>query len=183
MIKRLTALICALMLMLSLVACGNDNADQKADTTSSAETEEASAEAVFAKAFEADKAYDIDAMAEVEYSINFSKSIDKAERVKKTKQSIDELDEKTLEEYKESLKDATYTISESTKLTDEELKSRIAQLEPQYRDTDKITEIIKMIYEVHFPEDDDDDYNEDAVEMIKVDGKWYCYMGESTWGS
>lgn len=179
---RITALLLVFALVIALAGCSSESASDKDDITPAASDENA-AEEVFAKGFEADKTYDIDAMAEVEYSINFSKSIDKDERVKKTKESIEALDEKTLEEYKENLKDATYTITDSAKLTDAERKDRVAQLELQYRDTDKITEIIKLIYEVHFPDEDDSEYNENAVEMILVNGKWYCYMGENTWGS
>lgn len=179
MIKRLTALLLALIPMIALAACAGEKKDKQDETTSQAE--DTAAEETFAKAFEADKTYDIDAMAEVEYSINFGKSIDRDERVQKTKDSLREIDEEQLEEYKELLKDASFTIVDQTPLTGDELNNRIAQLEPQYNDTDKITEIIKMTYEVNFP-DSDDDPRQDAVEMIKVDGTWYCYMGESTWG-
>ena len=179
--KRLLALLCALTLLLSLAACGEGKEEEKKDDTSSV-PEEVTPEEVFDKAFEADKNYDIDAMAEVEYSINFGKSIDKTERVAKMKESIEQLDQDKLAQYKEQLKDASYTIVDKTALTEEEMKSRIAQLEPQYKDTDKITGIIKMTYEVDLGGSTGEP-RQDAVEMIRVGDTWYCYMGEQTRGS
>ena len=178
--KRILALLFTAAMLLSLCACSDNGASTDATSATEASSE-AGAEEVFAKAFEADKNYDIDAMAEVEYSINFSKSADKEERIQKTKDSLKEIDEDSLNSYKQQLASAKYSITETVPLNDDEIKSRIAQLESQYRDTDKITEIIKLSYQVTLS-DGEEPVNDNAAEMIKVDGKWYCYMGETTWG-
>ena len=180
MMKKLTALLCAILMIVSLAACGGSGDQGATQATTAAQTEDDAAEKAFAKAFEADKNYDIDAMAEVEYSVNFSESVDKEKRIQSAKDSLKEIDEETLNSYKEQLKDAEYHILEQTTLGKEEMQDRIAQLESQYRDTDKITEIRKLTYNVTMP-DEEEPLNESAVEMIKVDGVWYCFMGETTW--
>lgn len=183
MTKRILAALCALIMMLSLAACGNQNdkssQENQAEEETAASEKETSAEDVFDKAFEADKTYDIQGMAEVEYSINFGKSADKDALVKKAQDGVDELSEDTLKAYKERIAGTTYVILEKLPLEGKELENRIAQLEPRYRDTDKITEIDKITYQVF--DSNGNEVNSSAVEMIKVDGTWYCYMGEDRW--
>lgn len=181
MTKRWIALFCALILLLSLAACGDSDGDTKANTEATASAaDDPAMEKAFAAAFEADKSYDIDAMAQVEYAANFSKSVDKEAAVSSAKKMLEEIDEKSLEEYRESLSDMTYTILEETELTGTELKERIEKLSEDFRDTDKITAIVKLTYDVS-QGDSDTAVNENAVEMIKVDGVWYCYLGKTTW--
>lgn len=183
MTKRWIALFCALMMLLSLAACDDHGGD--VDPTEASGADAASgAEEAFDKAFEADKAYDVDAMADVEYTVNFSKTLDKEACVKKAKDGVAQIDEDSLAAYIDEVRDARYTIIEKKPLDQEALKARIEELEPDYRDTDKITAIIVLTYTVTFPDDDGDtDSDESEVEMICVDGKWYCFMGETNWDS
>lgn len=185
MIKKWVALLCALMMVFALAACGEKNgADQtsgdKEDETVSQVDSMTAAEEAFSKAFEADKAYDIDAMASVEYTVNFGADIDKDAVVKTANDAKAALDEEELEEYKEGLKDLKYRILEKTTLSADELSARIAELAEKFRDTDKITEIIKLKYTIDSDTLTDAQVEKD-VEMICVDGAWYCYMGDELW--
>lgn len=182
MTKRLSALILALLMIFSLAACGEkDREDTHDDEPDSSQEEGMTAEEAFAKAFQADKDYDVKAMSEVEYAVNFKKDADKEERVKKAEDTLKGIDEETLKAYREELADLSYTILDETPLEGDELKNRIAQLEQDYKDTDKITEIIKVTYMVNEPGSDDENYSDNAVEMIRVDGTWYCYLGDDRW--
>ena len=182
--KRILTVICAVMIAVSLAACGESGGSDAEKTSSAQSVNEAelssAAEAAFAKAFEADKTYDVDAMAEVEYTVNFSKTLDKAKLVEQAKQAKAVLDEEELEEYIGRLKDVKYRIIESKALSQEELKTRVVELSANYRDTDQITAIIKMKYT--FDSDIDTTVaDERDVEMICVGEKWYCYMGDDMW--
>ncbi len=78
MIKRLLATACAAVMLITLAACG-DKSDQKDEASESGSQKAAtlSVEKTFEKEFEAAKAFDIDALAEIEYFINFGNGVDK----------------------------------------------------------------------------------------------------------
>lgn len=180
MTKRISALICAVILLISLAAC--NNTDDKSSTEATEAPQKAlSAEEVFDKAFEADKNYDIDAMAEVEYTINFSKTLDKDACVKSAKDKLAAMDEEQLKKTKESMSGAKYTITKQAELSRDELTAEAAKLSESCRDTDKISKIIKFDFTVELPDVETYVPVSNSAEMICVDGTWYCYMGDTTW--
>ena len=71
----------------------------------------------------------------------------------------------------------TYIITDQTELKDDALKKRVKELSATYRDTDKIEEIINITYRIEGGELTTAEV-EKTAEMIKVDGQWYCNMGD-----
>lgn len=178
MIKRLLATACAAVMLITLAACG-DKSDQKDEASESGSQKAAtlSVEKTFEKEFEAAKSFDIDALAEVEYFINFGNGVDKEKYIEQSKASLAQLGEGELDKYIEAQKDLTYIITDQTELKDDALKKRIKELSASYRDTDKIEEIINITYRIEGGELTTAEV-EKTAEMIKVDGQWYCNMGD-----
>ena len=129
MIKRLLATACAAVMLMTLAACG-DKSDQKDEASESGSQKAAtlSVEKTFEKEFEAAKSFDIDALAEVEYFINFGNGVDKEKYIEQSKASLAQLGEGELDKYIEAQKDLTYIITDQTALKDDALKKRIKGL-------------------------------------------------------
>ncbi len=181
--KKCAVLLCALILMIAFSACGDTNhTDQTAGepTEAVSQADSLTAEKVFDKMFQAEKDYDVDTLAEIEYSVNFKSTADKEKLVENVRSAKNELDPDKLEEYKAGMKDLSYTILSKDALSADALAARKTELAANdYRDTDKINEIIKLKYRVDSGSGDDTQDKE--VEMICVDGVWYCYIGDGLW--
>ena len=178
---RWIAFCCAVLMLLSLAACADsDDAENAADSSATEENAVPNEEIVFDQAFEADKTYDIDAMVQSEYTINFSKTLNKEKLIADAETAKEELDQDELAKYIEGMKEVHYQITGKAVMTDEELSKRIGELSEKYNDTDQITGITVLFYTV-----DSSDHSESAdemtVEMICVGGRWYCYMGDNMW--
>lgn len=180
---RIMALLCVAILAAGLVACGGDDSNDSGKSDSSAESsaEEITPEEVFDKIFTAVKEYDADTLGEYEYAINFSKSFEKDEMLEKTKAGIAALDEEELKEYKEQNAETSYEITDTKTMSADERATRAAELSDQYNDTDKISEIIVFTY--HTTPAYDYAQMDRTAEMIKVDGDWYCFLGDNYWNA
>ena len=180
MMKKILALLCAVILLAGLAACGEkssgggDDSGSDTDTVSAATMEE-----VFDKAFEAAKAYDADKMGEVDYVINFKKNTAKEENVAKISAQLDSLGEERLAQYREYYANAYYKITEQEAFSDDDREAYIAELSESYSDTDSITEIVTVSYDVYLSESDEPDSQ--SCVMIRVGEQWYRYLGYDAW--
>ena len=128
-----------------------------------------SPEGAIKKAVDSAKNLDIRGAASVSYEMNFDKDKNFDEEVKKQEEQIKQLGS-MVDMYKQMLKNASIKVTKDEAVTADEMKSYQESWASSYKDTDKISEIHKVEYEVSGVMGQT---SNGSCLAVKVGGKWY----------
>ena len=128
-----------------------------------------SAEGALTKAFECAKNLDIRGAADVSYELNYGVDKNKDEEVKKAEEQLQQY-ASMLEMIKGMLKNAKLTVRSTKDVTGDELNSLKESWSSSYKDTDKISEVKQLEYEITGLMGSS---NSGECYAVKIGGKWY----------